>query len=85
MSNVSFFKQDFFFMIHTEIKICFSALFSSNDPGKVGDWKSIFTEEQDEYFKSVFKSKMENSALDFVWEEQDREETKSQDKWSQMS
>lgn len=72
-------------MIHTAIKICFSALFSSNDPGKVGDWKSIFTEEQDEYFKSVFKSKMENSALDFVWEDRDREETKSQDKWSQMS
>ncbi|CAF94448.1 unnamed protein product, partial [Tetraodon nigroviridis] len=33
--------------------------------GKVGDWKTMFTEEQDEYFKSIFESKMENCALDF--------------------
>lgn len=64
--------------------MCFSALFSSNNQGKVGDWKTMFTQEQDEYFKSVFKSKMENCALDFVWEAQDREETKSKVKWSQM-
>lgn len=65
--------------------MCYSALSSSNNPGKVGDWKTMFTEEQDEYFKSIFKSKMENCALDFVWEEQDGEETKSKDEWSQMS
>lgn len=64
-------------MVHTAIKMCFSALFSSNNQGKVGDWKTMFTQEQDEYFKSVFKSKMENCALDFVWEAEDREETKS--------
>lgn len=64
-------------MVHTAIKMCFSALFSSNNQGKVGDWKTMFTQEQDEYFKSIFKFKMENCALDFVWEAQDREETKS--------
>lgn len=66
------------------INICFYALFSFNNPGKVGDWKTMFTEEQDEYFKSIFESKMENCALDFVWEEQDREETRSEDKWSRV-
>ncbi|XP_003969975.1 sulfotransferase family 5A, member 1 [Takifugu rubripes] len=40
--------------------------------GKVGDWKTMFTEEQDEYFNSVFKSKMDDCALDFVWEEQQK-------------
>lgn len=35
----------------------------------------MFTEEQDEYFNSVFKSKMENCALKFVWEEHQKEET----------
>lgn len=63
-----------FYMSHTAIRTCFSALFSSNNPGKVGDWKTMFTEEQDEYFKSIFESKMENCALDFVWEEQEKEE-----------
>lgn len=67
-------------MIPTAIRICFSALFSSNNLGKVGDWKTMFTEQQDEYFNSVFKSKMENCALDFVWEEQEIEETRTQDK-----
>lgn len=32
----------------------------------------MFTEEQDDYFNSVFKSKMDDCALDFVWEEQQK-------------
>lgn len=32
----------------------------------------MFTEEQDEYFNSVFKSEMDDCALDFVWEEQQK-------------
>ncbi|XP_073321269.1 sulfotransferase family 5A, member 1 [Pagrus major] len=43
--------------------------------GKIGDWKNMFTEEQNQYFRSVFKSKMQNCTLEFVWEEQDKEET----------
>ncbi|KAM9366978.1 sulfotransferase family 5A, member 1 [Symphorus nematophorus] len=43
--------------------------------GKIGDWKNMFTEEQNQYFKSVFKSKMHNCTLEFVWEEHDKEET----------
>ncbi|XP_070765935.1 sulfotransferase family 5A, member 1 [Enoplosus armatus] len=42
--------------------------------GKIGDWKNMFTEEQNQYFKSVFKSKMQDCTLEFVWEEQDKEE-----------
>lgn len=71
-------------MVYNAITFFFSALFSFKNPGKVGDWKTMFTQEQDEYFKSVFESKMENCALDFVWEEQDREEPKSKDKPEQM-
>lgn len=52
---------------------CVSLLCSFVNPGKVGDWKTMFTEEQDEYFNSVFKSRMENCALEFVWEEQQKE------------
>ncbi|XP_041795657.1 sulfotransferase family 5A, member 1 [Chelmon rostratus] len=43
--------------------------------GKVGDWKNMFTDEQNQYFTSVFKSKMHNCTLEFVWEERDKEET----------
>ncbi|XP_030270867.1 sulfotransferase family 5A, member 1 [Sparus aurata] len=43
--------------------------------GKIGDWKNMFTEEQNQYFRSVFKSKMQNCILEFVWDEQDKEET----------
>ncbi|XP_040888785.1 sulfotransferase family 5A, member 1 [Toxotes jaculatrix] len=42
--------------------------------GKTGDWKNMFTEEQDQYFESVFKSKMQDCTLEFVWEVQDQEE-----------
>uniref|UniRef100_A0A3Q3XBV7 Sulfotransferase n=1 Tax=Mola mola TaxID=94237 RepID=A0A3Q3XBV7_MOLML len=43
--------------------------------GKIGDWKNQFTQEQNQYFNSIFESKMENCTLEFVWEEQDKEET----------
>ncbi|KAI3377577.1 hypothetical protein L3Q82_008744, partial [Scortum barcoo] len=43
--------------------------------GKVGDWKNMFTEEQNQYFKSVFKSKMQDCTLEFVWEEEVKEES----------
>ncbi|XP_074471524.1 sulfotransferase family 5A, member 1 [Sebastes fasciatus] len=43
--------------------------------GKIGDWKNMFTEELNQYFKSVFKSKMEDCTEEFVWEEQHKEET----------
>ncbi|XP_070689996.1 sulfotransferase family 5A, member 1 [Pempheris klunzingeri] len=42
--------------------------------GKVGDWKNMFTEEQNQNFKSVYNSKMQDSAVKFVWEEQETEE-----------
>lgn len=35
----------------------------------------MFTEEQNQYFESVFKSKMQDCTLEFVWEVQDKEET----------
>eukprot|EP00064_Thunnus_orientalis_P017811 superscaffoldBa00003884_g17897 len=43
--------------------------------GKVGDWTNHFTEEQNQYFESVFKSKMQGCTLEFVWEERDKEKT----------
>ncbi|XP_070818609.1 sulfotransferase family 5A, member 1 [Chaetodon trifascialis] len=43
--------------------------------GKIGDWKNMFTDEQNQYFTSIFKAKMHNSTLEFVWEEGDKEET----------
>ncbi|XP_051235651.1 sulfotransferase family 5A, member 1 [Dicentrarchus labrax] len=46
--------------------------------GKIGDWKNMFTEEQNQYFKSVFKSKMQDCTLEFVWEEPDKEEMHAQ-------
>uniref|UniRef100_A0A3P8UIQ0 Sulfotransferase n=1 Tax=Cynoglossus semilaevis TaxID=244447 RepID=A0A3P8UIQ0_CYNSE len=42
--------------------------------GKTGDWKNLFTEEQNHYFNDFFKSNMQDCALDFVWEVQDEEE-----------
>ncbi|KAM8763396.1 sulfotransferase family 5A, member 1 [Acanthopagrus schlegelii] len=44
--------------------------------GKIGDWKNMFTEEQNQYFRSVFKSKMQSCTLEFVWDEQEKEETR---------
>ncbi|XP_071345453.1 sulfotransferase 2B1-like isoform X1 [Trachinotus anak] len=32
--------------------------------GETGDWKSMFTEEQNQYFESIFKSKMQDSTLE---------------------
>ncbi|AWP01465.1 putative sulfotransferase family cytosolic 2B member 1-like [Scophthalmus maximus] len=42
--------------------------------GKTGDWKNMFTVEQNQYFESVFTSKMHDCNLEFVWEVQDKEE-----------
>ncbi|XP_041847868.1 sulfotransferase family 5A, member 1 isoform X2 [Melanotaenia boesemani] len=39
--------------------------------GQIGDWKNMFTEEQNQYFESIFSSKMQDCALEFVWEKQD--------------
>lgn len=54
-----------------------SLLFSSHNSGKTGDWKNMFTEEQNQCFESVYKSKMQGCTLKFVWEEQDKKETKT--------
>ncbi|GLD47383.1 sulfotransferase family 5A, member 1 [Lates japonicus] len=48
--------------------------------GKTGDWKNMFTEEQNQYFESTFKSKMQDCTLEFVWEVQDEEETHAKEK-----
>ncbi|XP_059212514.1 sulfotransferase family 5A, member 1 [Centropristis striata] len=45
--------------------------------GKVGDWKNMFTEELNQYFDGVFKSKMEDCNLEFVWEEKHKVETQA--------
>ncbi|XP_015239936.1 PREDICTED: sulfotransferase family cytosolic 2B member 1-like [Cyprinodon variegatus] len=43
--------------------------------GEIGDWKNMLTEEQNQYFDSVFKSKMQNSTLTFVWEKPTKDES----------
>ncbi|RVE74392.1 hypothetical protein OJAV_G00022050 [Oryzias javanicus] len=45
--------------------------------GQIGDWKSLFTEELDQYFNGVFKSKMLDCDLEFVWENLEEEESHS--------
>lgn len=47
--------------------------------GEIGDWKNMFTEEQNQYFESVFTSKMQGCTLEFVWEKQDEEETNTEE------
>lgn len=47
--------------------------------GKIGDWKNMFTEEQNEYFNCVYKSKMKDCTLEFMWEEQKEEESHDKD------
>ncbi|XP_010729531.1 sulfotransferase family 5A, member 1 [Larimichthys crocea] len=42
--------------------------------GMIGDWKNMFTEEQNQHFQNIFKSKMQNCPLEFVWEVQDEGE-----------
>ncbi|MED6291400.1 hypothetical protein CHARACLAT_023206 [Characodon lateralis] len=44
--------------------------------GEIGDWKTMFTEEQNQYFDSVFKSRMQDCTLKFVWEKTEKEELK---------
>ncbi|KAM9860676.1 sulfotransferase family 5A, member 1 [Aulostomus maculatus] len=46
--------------------------------GKIGDWKNMFTEEQNQCFESVLKSKMHDCTLEFVWEEPDDEKLQNQ-------
>ncbi|XP_047437080.1 sulfotransferase family 5A, member 1 [Mugil cephalus] len=43
--------------------------------GVIGDWRNMFTEEQNQYFDSVFASKMQGCALEFVWAKSNGEET----------
>uniref|UniRef100_A0A1A8QAZ8 Sulfotransferase n=1 Tax=Nothobranchius rachovii TaxID=451742 RepID=A0A1A8QAZ8_9TELE len=41
--------------------------------GKIGDWRNMFTKQQNQYFDSVFNSKMKDCSLEFVWEEEERQ------------
>ncbi|KAM6942847.1 sulfotransferase family 5A, member 1 [Xenentodon cancila] len=43
--------------------------------GQIGDWRNMFTEEQNQYFHSVFTFKMQNCPLQFVWEKPEEEES----------
>lgn len=43
--------------------------------GKIGDWKNMFTEEQNRYFEDVFKSKMQDCPLEFIWEEDENKDS----------
>ncbi|XP_056135086.1 sulfotransferase family 5A, member 1 [Lampris incognitus] len=36
--------------------------------GKAGDWKNLFTDEQSRHFDSIFRSRMQDCSLNFVWE-----------------
>ncbi|XP_022056993.2 sulfotransferase family 5A, member 1 [Acanthochromis polyacanthus] len=47
--------------------------------GEIGDWKNMFTKEQNQHFESVCTSKMKGCALEFVWEKQDKEETNTEE------
>uniref|UniRef100_A0A8C6NZ04 Sulfotransferase n=1 Tax=Nothobranchius furzeri TaxID=105023 RepID=A0A8C6NZ04_NOTFU len=42
--------------------------------GKIGDWRNMFTKQQNQYFDGVFNSKMKDCSLEFVWEEEERQE-----------
>lgn len=53
--------------LHESVIILF--VFSTHYLGKIGDWKNTLTEEQDQLFDSVFRSKMKDCALEFVWGE----------------
>ncbi|XP_008291323.1 sulfotransferase family 5A, member 1 [Stegastes partitus] len=46
--------------------------------GEIGDWRNLFTEEQNQHFVSVFTSKMQDCTLEFVWEKQVKEETNTE-------
>ncbi|XP_051918519.1 sulfotransferase family 5A, member 1 [Hippocampus zosterae] len=37
--------------------------------GKVGDWRNLFTKEQNEHFERVVAKKMQACSLEFVWEQ----------------
>lgn len=53
--------------------------------GKIGDWKNMFTEEQNQYFKRVFKSKMQDCTLEFVWEKHNKEEPHANEQFPQKN
>ncbi|XP_029902568.1 sulfotransferase family 5A, member 1 [Myripristis murdjan] len=36
--------------------------------GELGNWKSLFTDEQNQHFESVFSSRMQDCSLKFVWD-----------------
>ncbi|KAM9817080.1 sulfotransferase family 5A, member 1 [Neosynchiropus ocellatus] len=38
--------------------------------GEVGDWKNLFTGDQNQHFDIVMKSKMEGCSLEFIWEKE---------------
>ncbi|XP_076011993.1 sulfotransferase family 5A, member 1 [Genypterus blacodes] len=42
--------------------------------GKTGDWKTMFTDEQNQHFKHVYRTRMQDCSLKSVWAEQDEEE-----------
>lgn len=48
-------------------------------PGEIGDWRNMFTEEQNRYFDTAFKSKMQDCILKFVWEKPENEESELKD------
>ncbi|KAM9408279.1 sulfotransferase family 5A, member 1 [Pholidichthys leucotaenia] len=41
--------------------------------GEVGDWKNMFTEEQNQYFETVFTSKIQDCSLEFVWKDKEED------------
>ncbi|KAM4597211.1 sulfotransferase family 5A, member 1 [Fundulus diaphanus] len=43
--------------------------------GEIGDWKNMFTVEQNRHFDSVFKFKMQDCTLKFVWEKPEKEKS----------
>uniref|UniRef100_A0A3B3VVP3 Sulfotransferase n=2 Tax=Poecilia TaxID=8080 RepID=A0A3B3VVP3_9TELE len=47
--------------------------------GEIGDWKNMFTGEQNRYFDTVFKSKMQDCILKLVWEKPENEESELKD------
>lgn len=49
-------------------------LFPAFHTGKTGDWKTMFTDEQNHHFKRVYRTRMKDCSLKFVWGEQDEEE-----------
>ncbi|XP_037548824.1 sulfotransferase family 5A, member 1 [Nematolebias whitei] len=47
--------------------------------GQIGDWKNMFTKEQNQHFDDVSNSKMQDCSLKFVWGEEEKEEPHTED------